>query len=130
MKMNKKGFTLIEMLVVIAIIAVLVAIVIPTVTSATQKANAAANAANMRSLLAEASIDYLGGKNEETGMVKTTFSGADVTFTVTTAPVVKPIADLGITAESTYSITLNTTTKNIEVTLGGKTLAQVAEKAS
>ena len=31
MKMNKKGFTLIEMLVVIAIIAILVAIVIPVV---------------------------------------------------------------------------------------------------
>lgn len=52
-KMNKKGFTLIEMLVVIAIIAVLVSIIIPTVTSATDKAAAAANAANLRSLKAE-----------------------------------------------------------------------------
>ena len=49
---NKKGFTLIEMLVVIAIIAVLVAIIIPTVTSATGKAAAAANAANLRSVKA------------------------------------------------------------------------------
>ena len=48
---NKKGFTLIEMLVVIAIIAVLVAIVIPTVTSATTKAEAAADAANLRNVL-------------------------------------------------------------------------------
>lgn len=48
---NKKGFTLIEMLVVIAIIAVLVAIVIPTVTSATTKAEAATDAANLRSVL-------------------------------------------------------------------------------
>ena len=52
-KMNKKGFTLIEMLVVIAIIAVLVAIIIPTVTSATDKAAAATNAANLRSVKAE-----------------------------------------------------------------------------
>ena len=52
-KMNKKGFTLIEMLVVIAIIAVLVSIIIPTVTSATDKAAAAANAANLRSIKAE-----------------------------------------------------------------------------
>ena len=52
-KMNKKGFTLIEMLVVIAIIAVLVAIVIPTVGSATEKAKEAADAANIRSAVAE-----------------------------------------------------------------------------
>ena len=50
--MNKKGFTLIEMLVVIAIIAVLVSIIIPTVSSATTKAAAATNAANLRSVKA------------------------------------------------------------------------------
>ena len=48
---NKKGFTLIEMLVVIAIIAVLVSIIIPTVTAGTTKAKAAADAANLRSIL-------------------------------------------------------------------------------
>lgn len=59
MKMNKKGFTLIEMLVVIAIIAVLVAIIIPTVSSATNKAGAAANAANLRAVYAELQTDIL-----------------------------------------------------------------------
>ncbi len=49
----KKGFTLIEMLVVIAIIAVLVSIVIPTVTAATVKADAAVDAANLRSVLGQ-----------------------------------------------------------------------------
>lgn len=53
-KENKKGFTLIEMLVVIAIIAVLVAIIIPTVTSATGKAKAATDAANLRSIMGTA----------------------------------------------------------------------------
>ena len=48
---NKKGFTLIEMLVVIAIIAVLISIVIPTVSSVTTKAEAATDAANLRSVL-------------------------------------------------------------------------------
>lgn len=48
---SKKGFTLIEMLVVIAIIAVLVSVIIPTVTSATTKAEAAADAANLRAIL-------------------------------------------------------------------------------
>jgi len=58
-KMNKKGFTLIEMLVVIAIIAVLVAIIVPVVGNSTAKAKAAADAANLRSVAATAAIDYL-----------------------------------------------------------------------
>ncbi len=58
---NKKGFTLIEMLVVIAIIAILVAIIIPTVTTATAKANAATDAANLRSAKAAITIKVLDG---------------------------------------------------------------------
>ena len=58
-KLNKKGFTLIEMLVVIAIIAVLVAIIIPVIGNSTIKASAAANAANLRSYASEVAIIYL-----------------------------------------------------------------------
>ena len=60
-KMNKKGFTLVEMLVVIAIIAILVAILIPTVTGATTKAKEAADVANIRSSIAEYEIKVLSG---------------------------------------------------------------------
>ncbi|MDD5902002.1 MAG: prepilin-type N-terminal cleavage/methylation domain-containing protein [Oscillospiraceae bacterium] len=62
---NKKGFTLIEMLVVIAIIAILVAIIIPVVTSATAKAAAATNAANLRSYKAELVTSYLANGEEQ-----------------------------------------------------------------
>ena len=58
-KMNKKGFTLIEMLVVIAIIAVLVAIIVPVVGNSTVKAAAATNAANLRSYASEVAVMYL-----------------------------------------------------------------------
>jgi len=58
-KMNKKGFTLIEMLVVIAIIAVLVSIIVPVVGNSTTKAKAAADAANLRSIAASVAIDYM-----------------------------------------------------------------------
>ena len=58
-KLAKKGFTLVEMLVVIAIIAILVAIIIPTTSTATTKAKASTDAANLRALIAEATIDFL-----------------------------------------------------------------------
>lgn len=57
--MNKKGFTLIEMLVVIAIIAILAAIVIPTASTATVKAKEAADVANLRSWVAEYTINKM-----------------------------------------------------------------------
>jgi len=47
---NKKGFSLIEMLIVIAIVAALVSIIVPTVQEATLKSRAATNAANLRSV--------------------------------------------------------------------------------
>ena len=83
--MNKKGFTLIEMLVVIAIIAVLVAIIIPTVSSATEKAGAAANAANLRSVYAEVQTDILsiGDGDDDKGYV----TWSDGTPSLANAPV-------------------------------------------
>ena len=47
-KLNKKGFTLMEMLIVVAIIAILIAIAIPTFTGALDKTKASADAANIR----------------------------------------------------------------------------------
>lgn len=61
MKEKKKGFTLIEMLVVIAIIAVLVAIVIPVIGNSTAKAKAATDAANLRAVYADLNIHVING---------------------------------------------------------------------
>ena len=58
---SKKGFTLIEMLVVIAIIAILVAVVIPVVNNSTDKAKAAVDAANLRAVYAELNIHVING---------------------------------------------------------------------
>ena len=58
-KENKKGFTLAELLIVVAIIAVLVAISIPIFNSQLEKSRDAVDAANVRSAYAEASAAYL-----------------------------------------------------------------------
>ena len=56
---NTKGFTLMEMLIVVAIIAILIAIAIPTFTAQLEKAREAADIANIRSTYSEAMVDYL-----------------------------------------------------------------------
>ena len=50
---RKKGFTLAELLIVVAIVAVLVAIVIPVFTSQIEKSREATDAANIRNAYAE-----------------------------------------------------------------------------
>lgn len=58
----KKGFTLIETLIVIAIIAILVSIIIPLVTNSTNKASAATDAANLRTVLGLLNVDVVNGQ--------------------------------------------------------------------
>ena len=55
---NKKGFTLAELLIVVAIIGVLVAISIPIFTNQLEKAREATDAANIRSKYAEITTAY------------------------------------------------------------------------
>ena len=67
---SKKGFTLIEMLIVVGIIAVLVAVSIPMVNSSLDKAKNATDAANERAAKAAVMVDYLSNNTKiEKGMV-------------------------------------------------------------
>lgn len=58
-KKAKSGFTIMEMLIVVAIIAVLVAIAIPTFNGSLHKAKVAADWANLRAFYAEIQLDYI-----------------------------------------------------------------------
>ena len=59
MKKNKKGFTLAELLIVVAIIGVLVAISIPIFRSQLEKSRKAVDLANVRSAKAAAASEYM-----------------------------------------------------------------------
>ncbi len=59
MKKNNKGFTLAELLIVVAIIAVLVAIAIPVFTSQLEKSREATDMANVRSAYANVMTTWL-----------------------------------------------------------------------
>ena len=59
MRKNKKGFTLAELLIVVAIIGVLVAISIPIFTAQLEKASEATDLPNMRAAKVAAVAEYL-----------------------------------------------------------------------
>lgn len=67
MKEHRKGFTLAELLIVVAIIAVLVAIAIPVFTAQKHKAEAAVDQANLRAYYADIQSNYIttGEKNSK-----------------------------------------------------------------
>lgn len=61
---NRKGFTLAELLIVVAIIGVLVAIAIPVFTSQLEKSREATDLANVRAAYAEVMADANPGNNK------------------------------------------------------------------
>ena len=76
-KMNKKGFTLAELLIVLAIMAILIAIAIPVFSAQLENARHSVdeNAARSAKSLAEAHymLEHVGGDNNATS-IKCTFS--------------------------------------------------------
>lgn len=77
MKRNRSGFTLMEMLIVIALIAVLIAIAIPVFASQLEKSREATDLANVRAAYAQVSTEALLGNSETTVTVDLTQKQAD-----------------------------------------------------
>lgn len=79
MKRNKKGFTLAELLIVVAIIAVLTAIAIPIFTTQLEKSRDATDQANIRSAYAELSAALI--TNTDSTGVTTDLAKGSFTWT-------------------------------------------------
>ncbi len=75
---NKKGFTLAELLVVVAIIGVLVAVSIPVFGSALEKATNARDLANVRAAYAEVLLDEMVDRDFGSAKVEITIKKSDL----------------------------------------------------
>ena len=98
---NQKGFTLMEMLIVVAIIAILVAIAIPTFNNSLNKARVATDAANLRAAYAEVMVNYLEDPDGSVASVDVKLTGDN-----TAGQVIAGSGD-----NSTYTWKKDTTTK-------------------
>ena len=74
---NQKGFTLMELLIVVAIIAILVAISIPIFTSQLEKAREQTDIANLSAAKSVAVAAYLAGYTNGTGTDAVTIKAGD-----------------------------------------------------
>lgn len=110
-KNNKKGFTLAELLIVVAIIGVLVAISIPIFTAQLEKSRDAVTLANLRSAYAEAQTTYLTANGNDAtdtdGNQTVTYSAKDKTVSVTNV-ISKGTAD-GLAGTDELPFTVDTT---------------------
>ena len=68
-KNNKKGFTLAELLIVVAIIAVLVAVAIPVFTTQLEKSREATDVSNIRSAYAAMMAEFIANGNASSTQV-------------------------------------------------------------
>ena len=123
-KNNKKGFTLAELLIVVAIIAVLVAIAIPIFTNQLEKSREATDVANVRSAYAEVMTQYLedGESASMTVAARQKVSG----WQTSPQPVIvtqingseSSITFGAKTSGDTYTVALTTTDSNVSVYIG------------
>jgi len=114
-KNSKKGFTLMEMLIVVAIIAILVAIAIPVFTSQLTKAREAVDTANLRSCKSEAVAqamldstgggDYYGVMDAQGGLTVATAKSGSGYNEATQGTYTKGTAVIKVVVSDTYAVT-------------------------
>lgn len=125
MKIKNKGFTLIELMIVIAIIGILAAVAYPAYTNAVKKGN---RADAIDSLLS------LAGRMEEYYINNDSYVGATVnaagTGTVGSNKTSDDLYTLSITSATAFAYTLTATPKNGDPECGNLTLDSLGQKGT
>ena len=124
MKKNNKGFTLAELLIVVAIIAVLVAIAIPIFTSQLEKSREATDLANVRSAYAELVAKYL--TDEESDTISVTAQQKQSKWQNNHD---SGVAYIGTSIGSTGKIEVPWSTKGYTVSISDKGIVSVSGKS-
>ena len=127
-KMKKsKGFTLAELLIVVAIMAILVGVAIPVFTSQMNNAKYGVDQANARSLYAEFMSDYLANGNKQSADYKDqTISGKTTVKTPSNTYDFSGIVGIDIkagTATKAPSVTVNKYGAHEAITFGGASVS-------
>lgn len=121
-KNNNKGFTLAELLIVVAIIAVLTAIAIPVFSTQLEKAKEATDLANLRAAYAEINTKYL-----ESGTVPDAIDVATTQSTPTSWVTENPkVGNIDMTSKTastngwTVSGVVDSTSKEFSISIAAK----------
>ena len=117
MKERREGFTMAELLIVVAIIAVLVAIAIPVFTSQLERAREATDLANMRVAYAEVMTAALEEDESPTGTYTITYNEGTYTVKV---PITQ--GTLGSWESANQSATIGNKTASSIITTTGNTV--------
>ncbi|MBV1708377.1 MAG: type II secretion system GspH family protein [Erysipelothrix sp.] len=103
-KLNKKGFTLIELIVVIGILAILALILVPSIANYLGQAKTARNDANARALYSEIMLDAATGQLG-VSVTDATIVGGTVTCTYSTNASAAVTAFSCVSSDGSVSVT-------------------------
>lgn len=137
-KLNKQGgFTLIEMLIVVAIIAILIAVSIPLVNSSLERARESTDAANERSFKAVLLISFANGKFDMTDGTTDDFDVDEVfVYDAANGVIVQDDTNVSVYGKSTAINVVDNVTRKGQILFGmidsktGKALMRWGDKGA
>ena len=118
-KTNKKGFTIVELVIVIAVIAILAAVLIPTFSNVVNKAKDSANLQGARNLYTEILVE-----GEGTYKVAAVASGTSITVGTTAIDVTNFVKGAtNVVAVENGLITITADGRTVYITASGASLS-------